>query len=111
MLRTKALLIALVAASVDAANLRASESRRLAGHGGHDDGDCHDDPEWCVLGVLNRALDAPTASSTAHPSHDAGTTRTAAPTTTARGLRGSRTRAVRYAEGRTLGLILTFVWR
>ena len=42
MLRTKALLIALVAASVDAANLRASE-RRLAGHGGHADGD---DPEW-----------------------------------------------------------------
>ena len=39
MLRTKALLIALVAASVDAANLRASESRRLAGHGGHDDGE------------------------------------------------------------------------
>ena len=37
------LLIALVAASADAANLRASESRRLAGHGGHDDGDCHDD--------------------------------------------------------------------
>ena len=43
MLRTKALLIALVAASADAANLRASESRRLAGHGGHADGD---DPEW-----------------------------------------------------------------
>ena len=42
MLRTKALLIALVAASADAANLRASE-RRLAGHGGHADGD---DPEW-----------------------------------------------------------------
>ena len=40
MLRTKALLIALVAASADAANLRASDSRRLAGHGGHDDGDC-----------------------------------------------------------------------
>ena len=39
MLRTKALLIALVAASADAANLRASESRRLAGHGGHDDGE------------------------------------------------------------------------
>ena len=39
------LLIALLVASVDAANLRASE-RRLAGHGGHDDGDCHDDPEW-----------------------------------------------------------------
>ena len=36
------LLIALLVASVDAANLRASE-RRLAGHGGHADGD---DPEW-----------------------------------------------------------------
>ena len=35
------LLIALVAASADAAYLRASsEGRRLAGHGGHDDGDC-----------------------------------------------------------------------
>ena len=40
MLRTKALLIALAAASADAAYLRASDSRRLAGHGGHDDGDC-----------------------------------------------------------------------
>ena len=61
MLRTKALLIALVAASADAANLRASESRRLAGHGGdHDDngslGGCTNDPDWCVSGVLNRAL-------------------------------------------------------
>jgi len=46
------LLVALLV-SVDAANLRASE-RRLAGHGGHDDGDCHDDPEWCVGGVRNR---------------------------------------------------------
>ena len=54
MLRTKALLIALAAASADAANLRASESRRLAGHGGHDDGDCADDPQWCASGVLNR---------------------------------------------------------
>ena len=36
------LLIALLVVSVDAANLRASE-RRLAGHGGHADGD---DPEW-----------------------------------------------------------------
>ena len=78
------LLIALVAASADAANLRASESRRLAGHGGHDDGDCHDDPEWCAGGVLNRALDASTASRT-RAAHDAGTTRTAAPSTTARG--------------------------
>ena len=58
MLRTKALLIALVAASADAANLRASEPRRLAGHGGHDDGDCHDDPEWCIDSVLNRASTA-----------------------------------------------------
>ena len=109
---TQALIIAL-AASVDAAYLRASsEGRRLAGHGGHDDGDCADDPEWRVDSVLNRALDASTASDTRRsPAHDAGTTRTAAPTTTARGLRGSRTRAVRYAEGRTLGLILTFVWR
>ncbi len=82
MLRTKALLIALAAASADAANLRASESRRLAGHGGHDDGDCHDDPEWCVGGVLNRALDA---STVAAPTHHAGTTRTAVRTTTARG--------------------------
>ena len=49
---TQALIIAL-AASADAAYLRASsEGRRLAGHGGHDDGDCHDDPEWCVGGVL-----------------------------------------------------------
>ena len=48
---TQALIIAL-AASVDAAYLRASDSRRLAGHGGHDDGDCHDDPEWRVGGVL-----------------------------------------------------------
>jgi hypothetical protein len=57
---TQALLIAL-AASVDAAYLRASESRRLAGHGGdHDDngslGGCTNDPDWCVSGVLNRAL-------------------------------------------------------
>ena len=36
------LLVALLVASVDAANLRVSE-RRLAGHGGHADGD---DPEW-----------------------------------------------------------------
>ncbi|CAH0379438.1 unnamed protein product [Pelagomonas calceolata] len=47
---TQALLIAL-AASVDAAYLRASESRRLAGHGGdHDDngslGGCTNDPDW-----------------------------------------------------------------
>ena len=53
---TQALLIAL-AASVDAAYLRASESRRLAGHGGdHDDngslGGCTNDPDWCVSGVL-----------------------------------------------------------
>ena len=50
---TQALLIAL-AASVDAAYLRASESRRLAGHGGdHDDngslGGCTNDPDWCGL--------------------------------------------------------------
>ena len=66
---TQALIIAL-AASADAAYLRvSSEGRRLAGHGGHDDGDCHDDPEWCVYSVLNRALDASTASRTraAHP--------------------------------------------
>ncbi len=42
------LLIALLAANGDAAYLRASEGRRLAGHGGHDDGDCHDDPAWRV---------------------------------------------------------------
>ena len=57
------LLIALLAATVDAANLRkggkaqepSRDSRRLAGHGGHDDGDCHDDPEWCVGSVLAEA--------------------------------------------------------
>ena len=57
---TQALLIAL-AASADAAYLRASESRRLAGHSGdHDDngslGGCTNDPDWCARGVLNRAL-------------------------------------------------------
>ena len=46
------LLIALLAASADAAYLRASESRRLEGHGGdHDDngslGGCTNDPDWC----------------------------------------------------------------
>ena len=99
---TQALIIAL-AASADAAYLRASsEGRRLAGHGGHDDGDCHDDPEWRVGGVLNRALDASTASRTKRrsPAHDAGTTRTAAPTTTARGLQGSQTRAARLRASR-----------
>ena len=59
------LLIALLAVSVDAAYLRkggkAEPSRRLAGHGGdHDDngslGGCTNDPDWCVSGVLNRAL-------------------------------------------------------
>ena len=40
---TQALIIAL-AASADAGYLRASsEGRRLAGHGGHDDGDCADE--------------------------------------------------------------------
>ena len=53
---TQALIIAL-AVSADAAYLRASsEGRRLAGHGGHDDGDCQRRTPRRELGLARTPL-------------------------------------------------------